>query len=155
MARNEFQSSALLSRAPAAQWWKEIATIRNCFASAASPGLAEEKFPWPVRYALVVITPPPCKRKRWLARGTRRRKKGVRKVSRRRRKFVIYKINIRQLFLGPPLAERGWWVARVVGSGGEESLKPRSQKRAMPKRETRRKVWNLLPRHVGYESTRN
>jgi len=62
--------------------------------------------------------PPPCKRKRWLARGTRRRKKGVRKVSRRRRKFVIYKINIRQLFLGPPLAERGWWVARVVGSGG-------------------------------------
>lgn len=49
MARNEFQSSALLSWAPAAQWRKEIATIRNCFASAASPGLAEKKFPWLAR----------------------------------------------------------------------------------------------------------
>lgn len=47
------------------------------------------------------------------------------KVSRRRRKFVIYKINIRQLFLGPPLVEKGWCGTRQdwYGQGRGEVVK--------------------------------
>lgn len=81
MACNEFQSSVLLSRAPAAQWRKEIATIRNCFASAVSPGLAEEKFPWLAREirsrsyndTASKPSPPPlsCKRKQGLREDER------------------------------------------------------------------------------------
>jgi len=43
MERNEFQSSARLSRAAVAQWRKEIATNRNCFSQVPSSAAAFEE----------------------------------------------------------------------------------------------------------------
>jgi len=151
MERNEFQSSARLSRAAVAQWRKEIATNRNCFSQVPSSAAAfEEKS---ARLSFLTI-PDPRKGDRQRERererereggGRERTKPGGRRsvkflAGAKPRKSVIYKINIRQSFSSFTPANAGRGSGRVAlregGRSAGRSLKPRLQKRATPKPES-------------------